>query len=98
MLNTCYEEIQEEKYQDALNTINNTEVAIEKQISQLSGDDSAVLRLAELERARQDAAWIKAVLLMKEKEVGKAKRLLKTISASESTHSQDAERILKEIY
>ena len=93
-----YEMIQAGKYDDALKSIDTAEAAINEMISSLSGDDSAISRLAELERTKQEIEWNKAILLMQDKKVGKAKRLLKVISQSEGVHSQEAKRILEEVF
>ena len=97
-MDNCFAQIHEGKFEEALNSINETEAAIEEQISSLSADDSAFLRISELERAKQELEWHKAVLLMHDKKVGKAKRLLKLIAKSDNVYSGKARIILKEIY
>lgn len=98
LIKDCYEMIQAGKYDDALKSIDNAEATLEEMISSLSGDDSAISRLAELNRIKQEIEWDKVLLLMKEKKVGKAKKLLKVISSSDGVHSREAQRILSEVY
>lgn len=97
-MDNCFAQIHEGKFEEALNSINETEGAIEEKISSLSGDNSALLRISELERAKQELEWQKAVLLMHDKKVVKAKRLLKQIAKSDSIYSGKARKILKEVY
>ncbi len=97
-LKSSYSMIQDGKCQEALASLKEVEEAIDQQISALSNDDSAIMRISELNKIKQDAEWYRAILLMHEKEVGKAKKHLKQIASSESTHSEEALRILKEVY
>jgi len=97
-LKSSYSMIQDGKYQDALTSLTEVEEAIDQQISELSGDDSAIMRISELNRMKQDAEWYRAVILMHEKKVGQAKKLLKLIAKSDSVYSEKASRILKEVY
>lgn len=90
--------IQDGKNKEALASLTEVEESIDEQISALSGDDSAVLRIAELNRMKQDAEWYRAVLLMRDKKVGQAKKLLKQIAKSDSAHAEEARKILKEVY
>ena len=97
-MDNCSALIQEGRFEEALQSINDTETAIEEHIFSLSGDDSAILKILELENAKQDLEFSKAVIYMREKKVGKAKHILKQIANSDSIRSEDAKRILKEVY
>jgi hypothetical protein len=97
-IDNCSALIQEGRFEETLQLINDTETAIEEHIFSLSGDDSAILKILELENAKQDLEFSKAVIYMREKKVGKAKHILKQIANSDSIRSEDAKRILKEVY
>lgn len=90
--------IQDGKYKEALASLTEVEESIDEQMPALSGDDSAIMRISELNKMKQDTEWYRAVILMREKKVGQAKKLIKQIASSESTHSEEALRILKEVY
>ena len=47
---------------------------------------------------REDISWYKAMSYMQEKKVFKAKSELRKIAKSGSSHAEEAERILKEVY
>lgn len=97
-MDNCSALIQEGRFEETLQLINDTETAIEEHIFSLSGDDSAILKILELENAKQDLEFSKAVIYMREKKVGRAKHILKQIANSDSIRSEDAKRILKEVY
>lgn len=97
-LTAGYEEIKEGRYQEAFNTLTEVEGTIDEQLASLSGDDSAVLRVSELNKMKQEAEWYRAILLMHDKKVGKAKKLLRQISKSGSVYSEEAKEILKSVY
>lgn len=97
-LNSCYTEIQEGRYQEAFNSLTEVEGAIEEQLALLLGNDSAILRISELNRMKQETEWYRAVILMHEKKVGQAKKLLKQIAKSDSVYSEKAGKVLKEVY
>ena len=97
-LKSSYSMIQDGKCQEALASLKEVEEAIDQQISALSNDDSAIMRISELNRMKQDAEWYRAVILMHEKKVGQAKKLLKMIAKSDSVYSEKAGKVLKEVY
>lgn len=97
-LESSFTLIQDGKYKEALASLTEVEETIDEQISSLSGDDSAIMRISELNRMKQDAEWYRAVILMHEKKVGQAKKLLKQISKSDSVYSEKAKQLLKEVY
>ena len=90
--------IQDGNYKEALALLTEVEETIDEQISSLSGDESAILRVGELNKMKQDAEWYQAVILMREKRVGQAKKLIKHIAESDSSYSEEAKRIMKEVY
>ena len=98
LLKECYSEIHGGNYQEAQIKLVEAEKLLDEQADSLSGDNSAISELAELEQLKQDIAWCKALILMHDKKVGKAKHLLKGIAKSEGKYSLEAKRILKEIY
>ena len=97
LLEMIAEDVNNGQYADALTRIKITEKEIDETIASLKGDDSAITRMAELEVAKQELLWYKAILLMNNKETGKAKKTLRRLARSDSSHSEEARRILKEI-
>jgi len=97
MLELITEDMKAGQYADASTRIKITEKEIDRTISSLEGDDSAITRMAELEMAKQELLWYKAILLMNKKEVCEAKKILKQLARRDSSHSEEARRILKEI-
>ena len=97
-LKSSYSMIQDGKCQEALASLKEVEEAIDQQISALSNDDSAIMRISELNKIKQDAEWYRAVIHMREKKVGQAKRSLKQIANSDSQYASEASRILNDVY
>lgn len=71
---------------------------LDHKIEQLGESDTDILNKMTLTAERQEAEWYCALTYMKNREVRKAKKLLKSVSQTESRHADEALRILNEVY
>ena len=82
----------------AESNLDKAKMILEERISMLSEDVSDMAIKAATMQELYTVDWYKALVLMREKKVHKAKVLLRSISKSESPYSKEARRILKNIY
>ena len=82
----------------ALTQLENLESSCRTELSILSDSDQDIFRKAEIMAINSDSQWYKSIAYMRTKNVYKAKHLLKSIAASNCTHSEEAKYILKEVY
>lgn len=87
-----------EDYAAALLYLDEAAADIDENLSQLSDDDSDIIARQSLTEDRSQVEWYRALTLMKEKKVHKAKRALRSIAASDSRYAEEAARVLKEVY
>ncbi len=88
----------EEDYAAALSYLDEAAADIDENLSQLGDDDSDIIARQSLAEDRSQVEWYRALTLMKEKKVHKAKRALRSIAASDSRYAEEAVRVLKEVY
>ncbi len=82
----------------AINKLTEAESIIDSKLELLHDDDSAILTIAELNADKQDILWLRALALMRDKQVSGAKRALRAIVKGNGEHSEEASRILQAVY
>ncbi len=85
-------------YDAALEYIEEAGRAVEAELSRLGGDDSDVVARRSLSNEQYELNWYRALTLMKDRKLFKAKRALRAIAASDSRYAAEASRVLKEVY
>ena len=85
-------------YDAALEYIEEAGRAVEAELSRLGGDDSDVVARRSLSDEQYELDWYRALTLMKDRKLFKAKRALRAIAASDSRYAAEASRVLKEVY
>ena len=98
LISAAVEEIEGGDYSKAQADLSSAEMIVDSIKNVISDDDSSIFRQRELEQQRQTIVWYRALLLMRDKKVTKARYLLKEISNSHSPYAEDASRILHDVY
>ena len=97
-LNDVISLVNEHKPQEALALLDALEADWEVALAQLGDADEYVIERAQVASVREDISWYRAISYMQAKKVFKAKSELRKIAKSGSSHAEEAERILKEVY
>lgn len=97
-LNDVVALVNDRKPQEALALLEALEADCDAVSAQFGNADEYVIEKAQVSSVREDISWYKAVSYMQEKKVFKAKSELRKIAKSGSSHAEEAERILKEVY
>ena len=97
-LNDVIALVNNRKPQEALALLETLESDCEAALAQFGDADEYVIERAQVASVREDISWYKAMSYMQEKKVFKAKSELRNIAKSGSSHAEEAERILKEVY
>ena len=85
-------------YDQAFSYLEEAKNGIESTMGQLGDDDSDVIAKQGLNNELYQIEWYRALVLMKDKKVKKAKRALRTISESNSPFANEALDILDNVY
>lgn len=85
-------------YGQAFSYLEEAKKGIESTLAQLGDDDSDVIAQQGLNDTLYQIEWYRALVLMKDKKVKKARRALRTISESYSPFAKDALDILDNVY
>lgn len=86
------------KYGEALAYLEEVQNDIESGLGQLGDEDSDVIAIQGLTEELYQVEWYRAIALMKDKKVKKAKRVLRAISGSNSPYAKEALDILSNVY
>lgn len=86
------------KYVEALAYLEEAQNDIESGLGQLGDEDSDIIATQGLTEKLYQVEWYRAIVLMKDKKVKKAKRVLRTISGSNSPYAKEALDILNNVY
>lgn len=97
-LNDVITLVNEHKPQEALALLDALEADCDAASAQLGDADEYIVEMAQVASVREDISWYKAMSYMQDKKVFKAKSELRKIAKSGSSHAEEAERILKEVY
>lgn len=97
-LNDVISLVNEHKPQEALALLDALEADCDAASAQFGDTDEYIVERAQVASVREDISWYKAMSYMQEKKVFKAKSELRKIAKSGSSHAEEAERILKEVY
>ncbi len=85
-------------YDAALEYLEEASCAVEAELSRLGDNDSDVVARRNLSDEQYELDWYRALTLMKDRKLIKAKRALRAIAASDSRYAAEASRVLKEVY
>ena len=85
-------------YDQAFSYLEEAKNGIESTLEQLGDDDSDVIAKQGLNNELYQIEWYRALVLMKDKKVKKAKRALRAISESNSPFANEALDILDNVY
>ena len=97
-LNDAIAVLDKGEVKSALTQLENLESSCRTELSILSDSDQDIFRKAEITEINSDSRSYKSIASVRTKKVYKAKHLLKSIAASNCTHSEEAKYILKEVY
>lgn len=97
-LNDVVALVNDRKPQEALALLEALEADCDAASAQFGDADEYIVERAQVASVREDISWYKAMSYMLEKKVFKAKSELRKIAKSGSSHAEEAERILKEVY
>lgn len=97
-LNDIITLVNEHKPQEALALLDALEADCDAASAQFGDADEYIVERAQVASVREDISWYRAMSYMQDKKVFKAKSELRKIAKSGSSHAEEAERILKEVY
>lgn len=97
-LNDVITLVNNRKSQEALALLDALEADCDAASAQFGDTDEYVVERAQVASIREDISWYRAMFYMQAKKVFKSKSELRKIAKSGSSHAEEAERILKEVY
>lgn len=97
-LNEVISLVNERKPQEALALLDALEIDCDAASAQFGDADQYVIEKAQVSSVREDISWYRAMSYMQKKKVFKARSELRRIAKSGSSHAEEAEIILKEVY
>ena len=86
------------QYRDAETKLEQAIKELDESISQLGDSDTDIMNKLTLSSEKHEAEWYCALSYMKDRKINKAKKLLGSIANSDNPHSEEALRILENVY
>lgn len=86
------------QYRDAETKLEQAIKELDESLAQLGDSDTDIMNKMTLSSEKHEVEWYCALSYMKDRKINKAKKLLGSIANSDNPHSEEALRILENVY